>query len=217
MPDHLSWLRNLHIEAVVFDLGNVIIPIDFEKTVQAFVSLGGRKANELYSYAGQTHLFEELERGEVSRKEFIDQVRPELNYASDIAIVEAWNAMLYHVDHSTFDYLDKLRPRFKTYVLSNINTYHAEWVGKAMRTAASNKDITQYFDHVFYSHEIGHRKPENGAWQIIIGTEGVNPQKTLFIEDKEENIEAANALGFNVLHWNPSNDIRSVVDILLPS
>lgn len=217
MPDHLSWLQNLHIEAVVFDLGNVIIPVDFEKTVQAFVSLGGKNASELYSYAGQTHLFEELERGEVSREEFIDQVRPELNYASDIAIVEAWNAMLYRVDHSTFDYLDKLRPRFKTYVLSNINTYHAEWVDKAMRTAAPEQDISQYFDHVFYSHEIGHRKPENGAWQIIIEQEGIDPQKTLFIDDKEENIEAADALGFNVLLWNPSNDIRSVVDILLPS
>lgn len=217
MPDHLSWLQNLHIEAVVFDLGNVIIPVDFEKTVQAFVSLGGKKASELYHYAGQSHLFEELERGEVSRKEFLDRVRPELNHASDSEIIEAWNAMLYHIDYSTFEYLDKLRPRFKTYVLSNINTYHAEWVDKAMRTASSEQDISQYFDCVFYSHEIGHRKPENGAWQTIIEQEYINPKKTLFIDDKDENTEAAKTLGFNVLQWNPSHDIRSVVDILLPS
>ena len=55
---------------------------------------------------------------------------------------------------------------------------------------APKQDISQYFDHVFYSHEIGHRKPENGAWQIIIEQEGIDPQKTLFIDDKEENIEA---------------------------
>jgi putative hydrolase of the HAD superfamily len=106
---------------------------------------------------------------------------------------------------------------FKTYVLSNINTYHAEWVDKAMRSTSSEHDISQYFDHVFYSHEIGHRKPENEAWQIIIEQKGIDPQKTLFIDDKEENIDAAKALGFIGLHWNPSSDIRSVVDILLPS
>lgn len=217
MPDHLSWLQNVHIEVVVFDLGNVIIPVDFERTVKAFVALGGKKASELYHYAGQTHLFEELERGEVSRKQFMDRVRPELNHALDNEIVDAWNAMLYHIDHSTFEYLDKLRPMFKTYVLSNINTYHAEWVDKAMRSTSSEHDISQYFDHVFYSHEIGHRKPENEAWQIIIEQKGIDPQKTLFIDDKEENIDAAKALGFIGLHWNPSSDIRSVVDILLPS
>ena len=217
MPDHLSWLRNLHIEVVVFDLGNVIIPVDFEKTVESFISLGGKKASELYHCAGQTHLFEELERGEVSREEFLDRVRPELNYASDTEIVEAWNAMLFHIDHSIFEYLNKLRPRFKTYVLSNINTYHAEWVDQAMRSALSEQDISQYFDHVFYSHEIGHRKPEYGAWQTIIEQEGVDPKKTLFIDDKDENIKAAKALGFHGLQWNPSSDIRLVVDILLPS
>lgn len=217
MPDHLSWLHNVHIEVVVFDLGNVIIPVDFEKTVQSFISLGGKKASELYHYAGQTHLFEELERGEVSREEFLDRVRPELNYASDTEIVEAWNAMLFHIDHSIFEYLNKLRPRFKTYVLSNINTYHAEWVDQAMRSALSEQDISQYFDHVFYSHEIGHRKPEYGAWQTIIEQEGVDPKKTLFIDDKDENIKAAKALGFHGLQWNPSSDIRLVVDILLPS
>ena len=217
MPDHLSWLHNLHIEVVVFDLGNVIIPVDFEKTVESFISLGGKKASELYHYAGQTHLFEQLERGEVSREEFLDRVRPELNYASDTEIVEAWNAMLFHIDHSIFEYLNKLRPRFKTYVLSNINTYHAEWVDQAMRSASSEQDISQYFDHVFYSHEIGHRKPEYGAWQTIIEQEGVDPKKTLFIDDKDENIKAAKALGFHGLQWNPSSDIRLVVDILLPS
>ena len=217
MPDHLSWLKNLHIEVVVFDLGNVIIPVDFAKTTKAFVTLGGKQASELYHRAGQNYLFEELERGEVSRKEFLDRVRPILNHASDAEIVEAWNAMLSHIDLSTFEYLDKLRPRYRTYILSNINTYHAEWVAKAMRSASSEQDISQYFDHVFYSHEIGHRKPENRAWQIIVEQKGIDPKKTLFIDDKEINIEAAKALGFIALHWNPSSDIRSVVDILLPS
>ena len=217
MPDHLSWLQNHHIEVVVFDLGNVIIPVDFDKTVQAFVALGGKKASELYHYTGQTNLFEELERGEVSRNEFLARVRPKLNYVSDAEIVEAWNAMLYLVDYSIFEYLSKLRPRFKTYILSNINTYHAEWVAKAMRNTSSENDISQYFDYVFYSHEIGHRKPEYGAWQYIIAQEGIDPKKTLFIDDKEENIVAAKALGFLGLQWNPLSDIRSVVDILLPS
>ena len=64
---------------------------------------------------------------------------------------------------------------------------------------------------------LDYRKPEYGAWQCIIEQEGINPQKTLFIDDKEENIEAAKVLGFNGLLWNPMHDIRSVVDILLPS
>ena len=217
MPENLSWLQNLHIEAVIFDLGNAIIPVDFDRTVQAFVALGGKKAGELYHYAGQINLFEELERGEISRKEFLARVRPELSYASDPEIVDGWNAMLHYIDYSTFEYLNKLRPRFKTYVLSNINTYHAEWIDRAMRSAESDNTIYQYFDHVFYSHEIGHRKPEYGAWQCIIEQEGIQAQQTLFIDDKKENIEAAKALGFNGLLWNPSCDIRSVVDILLPS
>tara|TARA_B100000900_G_scaffold190600_1_gene161436 strand:+ start:1423 stop:2076 length:654 start_codon:yes stop_codon:yes gene_type:complete len=217
MPENLSWLQNIHIEAIVFDLGKVIIPVDFDRTVQAFVTLGGNQASELYHYKGQTNLFEELERGEVSRKEFLSRLRPELSYASDAEIVDGWNAMLYHVDCSTFEYLNKLRPRFRTFILSNINTYHAEWVDKAMRSTDSEHAIYQYFDHVFYSHEIGHRKPEYGAWQYIIEQEGIHAQQTLFIDDKKENIEAAKALGFIGLLWNPSWDIRSVVDILLPS
>ena len=217
MPENVSWLNNLHIEAIVFDLGNVIIPVDFDRTVRAFTQLGGKKASELYHYKGQTKLFEELERGEITRKEFFNRVRPELEHASDTEIVDAWNAMLYDLDHSTFEYLDRLRPRFKTFVLSNINTFHAEWVENAMHHSSPHVNISHYFDFVFYSHEIGYRKPEYGAWQCIIDKEHINPQQTLFIDDKEENIEAARALDFIGLLWNPMHDIRSVVDILLPS
>jgi len=184
------------INSIIFDLGNVLLNLDFEASIQAFHKLGLNEAvlNKQQAYADP--VFYKLEIGMVKPDVFRKRTRQLLNNpdASDRQIDDAWYAMIRDVPPKRVDVLKRLRDSYKIYLFSNTNAIH---IGRLLPDFKREHgfDFPALFDKTFYSHEIQARKPDIEAYQKVIRLSGVEPGKTLFVDDLEQNIRAAQEVG----------------------
>jgi HAD superfamily hydrolase (TIGR01509 family) len=197
-----------NIDSIIFDIGNVLIDIDYEVMIHEFDQIASIDFHQVVTYSRQDRLFDQYEKGQVSSAEFRDTLRRYLKPGvTDEQINTAWNSILIHYPPAKFELLKKLRERYRIFALSNINELHATAIDLAVQDQFGVADMRSYFDHTYYSHEMGHRKPEKEIYQIVLDREALKPSQTLFIDDKAENIVAAASLGMRVHHLTDRNKL----------
>lgn len=195
------------IDAVVFDLGGVIIDLYEDRTYQAFADLSGMSLEEMKSLAAKEEFFQLYEKGEIDDPTFRAHLREIMEFKGDeFEIDEAWNAMLGPIPKEKLWLLEELRKSHKLFVMSNTNEIHVKRFLRIADHVSPTKGFYEYFDKVYLSNEVGERKPNPGAWQVILDEQPIKASHTLFIDDKLENIQAAEALGLQVYHNVSPND-----------
>lgn len=102
---------------------------------------------------------------------------------------------------------------YKMFVLSNTNAIHIRSFNRILESAHGYKDLDELFDKAYYSHHLNMRKPEASIFERVLFYENLYPEKTLFLDDTEANIETANRLNLHTLYVTPQN---SIVDIFKP-
>ena len=196
-----------NIDAIIFDLGGVLIDIDYTKTRQAFENLGISNFNELYSQANQQDLFDRFETGQISGQHFINSI---LNYFSEPIspnkVVHAWNAMLLDFKLDKLTLLEKLAPKHSLFLLSNTNELHVPVVRQRLAKLTA-KPLEAYFSKVYFSHDLGLRKPNSEIFEFVCSENNLNPSTTLFIDDSIQHIEGAKKCGLQTIHLTPDKDL----------
>ena len=194
---------HLPIKNIIFDLGGVILNIDYHLTINAFKNMGVENFEKLFSQAQQNGLFDKLDKGQVSPQEFRNNLRELVKFSlSDSAINHAWNAMLLDFPHHRIELLVNVRKHYKTFLLSNTNAIHIEEYNQILERTFGYKNLSFLFNKEYYSHEIGMRKPDKGVFLHIIKENLIQPEETLFIDDSIQHVEAAKNLGINAYHLN---------------
>jgi putative hydrolase of the HAD superfamily len=196
-----------NIDAIIFDLGGVLIDIDYTKTRQAFENLGISNFNELYSQANQQDLFDRFEIGQISGQHFINSL---LNYftepISPNKVVHAWNAMLLDFKLDKLTLLEKLAAKYPLFLLSNTNELHVPIVRQRLSKLTA-KPLEVYFSKVYFSHDLGLRKPNSEIFEFVCSENNLNPSTTLFIDDSIQHIEGAKKCGLQTIHLTPDKDL----------
>jgi putative hydrolase of the HAD superfamily len=186
----------MHIKSLIFDLGGVIINLDPALTWKAFHGLGLDPAESLQTLS----FFNEFEKGLISEASFRTSLRPYLKEGvTDAEIDIAWNAMLLDIPLHRITILRQLRARFRIFLLSNTNSIHKSAFVSYFE-ATHNTSWPDLFDRIFYSHEMGMRKPDPEIYLKVLHETGFKPQECLFIDDNLENISAASSLGLHTIH-----------------
>jgi putative hydrolase of the HAD superfamily len=189
-----------NIKNIIFDLGNVLLNLDFDASIKAFQKLGsnGEMLDHKNAYADP--IFYQLEIGKVAPKEFRNKVREILNYknATDTQIDEAWYAMILDIPAKRVEAVKRLTKNHKVFLFSNTNQIHIDNLLNEFK-AAHGFDFPTLFETAFYSHEIHERKPDLSSFEKVIKLSGVNPQETLFVDDLEKNIIGAENAGLKTL------------------
>lgn len=189
------------IEGIVFDIGNVLVDIDYPKTVAHFQALSDLDFSNIVSYSSQLGFFDEYERGEITTEEFISALKKYLKpETSEAQIIHAWNTMLVNYPEPKIKLLEKLKTEFKLFAFSNTNDLHVLQLNQNISRLYGKKEFREYFDRAFYSNEIRMRKPEKRAYEFLIEETAIQPEKLLFIDDKPENLLPAEELGIQILH-----------------
>lgn len=191
------------IRNIIFDLGGVILNINPQLTIDAFRNLGWNDFYEANNQSLCKELFYNLEQGSSSPEAFRDNVRRMIvNQNGDSEIDKAWTAMILDIPADRVRYLEKLKTSYRIFLLSNTNEIHRM---KFHRDFEADFGYSFYdlFEHNFYSHEMGMRKPNLEIYLQALNEAGLIPEETLFIDDMKENIEAARTLGMKVLHIQP--------------
>ena len=182
------------IKSIIFDLGGVLININYKKTIKSFKELG-LKNESFYSQKFQHKIFDEFETGCVSPNEFIINLQKFCN-GSKKDLISAWNKMILDLPEKRIQLIAKLRKDYDIYLLSNTNEIHIEEI----KRICGNKKYEAFeklFKKVYYSHKINLRKPNVNVFKFVIDDNKLNPKNTLFIDDSEQHINSANKLGIS--------------------
>jgi glucose-1-phosphatase len=185
------------LKNIIFDLGAVLINIDYKKTERAFIELGFENFEAMYSQFTADAVFEKLETGKISNEDFYEKLIS-LNNKSITArqIKDAWNEIILDWRVKSLDFLETLSPKYKLFLLSNTNAIHHEYFIDSLKTETNRVEIDSLFAKAYYSHEIHFRKPNKDIFEFVAKDARINISETLFIDDSSNNINTAKSLGF---------------------
>ncbi|MCX6129696.1 MAG: HAD family phosphatase [Proteobacteria bacterium] len=190
-----------NIDAIIFDLGGVLLNIDYRATELAMQQLLGLKAHDTYQSHKQSRLFDELETGRLGIDEFYHKLREvsgrELKPS---AIDQAWNAMLGELPLQRMQWIKKLGKQKRLFLLSNTNLIHKKAFDEIAHRTLQGSSFDQYFERAYYSHELGLRKPDLAVFQHVLEHNQLQPDRTLFIDDVLVNVEGARRAGLHAYH-----------------
>lgn len=188
------------IKHILFDLGGVLLDINQQKCIDAFVELGAEDIVKHINRFGSKSFFGDLELGKIGESQFRDEVRKIIkNEISDEQIDKAWNSIILDFPKKRIDMLDRLKGKYNLLVLSNTNSIHVRCY-ESMVMAHTGRHMNTYFDRIFYSHELGLVKPSAEIFNEILRLSGAKAHEVLLIDDAPANTEAALKLGFNVIN-----------------
>lgn len=201
---------------IIFDLGGVILNIDYFKTSAAFKSIGGDQFDAIYSQAQQNFLFDDLETGNISEKAFFAELNTLLggNYTPE-ELIKAWNAMLLDFPMSRIEKLEQLGKEYRIFLLSNTNETHLAAFKIIAEQSVGYGRFVNCFEQVFYSHQIGARKPNIDAFEHVLNAGKLEPNQTLFIDDSPQHLVGAKVCGIHTRLLEKGAEFSDVIDAFL--
>lgn len=194
---------NNDIEAIIFDLGGVILDIDLKKIKKGFEKLGFEKLDESFRLFQHNHIFEKFEKGIITPQVFRNEIRKACPHAfSDSRFDQTWNSILLKFPKVNIELLKKLSSRYRTFLLSNTNEIHYNYYTNMLNKHFGIEKLDVLFEKAYYSHISKMRKPDKAFYELLIEENNLNKEKTLFIDDFPENIEAAKEIGLQTIYLN---------------
>jgi glucose-1-phosphatase len=206
------------VKNIIFDLGGVLLNLDFQKTFRAFEAMGIPDFQQYFQQAYSNPLFAKLEMGQCTPEAFYHMFREETGTGhSNEKIAEAWNAMLLDFRDTTMDYLQSLQANYRLFLLSNTNQIHLDAFRNIYFLQYGRHGFDSYFEKAWYSHELGLRKPDAECFEKVLELHALKAGETLFIDDTLPNVQAAEKLGILTYHLKKEEMIEDILPKILES
>ncbi len=203
-------IRTAITKALVFDLGNVLIEIDFMRCVRYWSRRGRIPAAQIMARFKLDQHYEAFERGELSAGAYFTILRRQIGMALDDSEMAAgWNRIIREEKPGIHACIQKLKLHFPLYVLTNTNAVHAaEW-------GRRHSGLLNLFTRVFVSSNMGCRKPEAAVYKEVLDTIARPAEQVVFLDDTLANVEGAAAAGMQAIHVQHDEDIHALAHMLL--
>ncbi len=204
------------IKNIIFDFGNVLIDLHYPRSEAAYRELleveGPLRTKEVLIDNG---ILYQYEKGEISEDDFFTafKVASEKPLVSNDDMRDAWNAILGDVPAERIQMLKSLAGDFNLYMLSNINHSHASFIHQYLEEVhgINEDDWRGHFKKIYYTHEIGHRKPDASVYEYMLRDSGMVAEESIFFDDLKVNTDMAETFGIQTHTHNPKDDILEIV------
>lgn len=193
------------ISTIIFDFGDIFINLDKQATIDGLKKLGLTQWNEDLNRLNML-----FEKGQISKENFLLGIQKHIPNASLDDILAAWNAILLDFPLYRLEFLQKLSGKYRLFLLSNTDSIHIETFEQE-HGISFYSDFYQCFEKVYFSYEMEMRKPDAEIFNYLLNKYNLSAKRTLFVDDKKENTDAALSLGFKV--WNLQVGEEDVVDL----
>lgn len=194
------------VQALLFDLGGVLIDIDFKQALRIWAAISSLSFDELQEVFQHDLAYQRHETGEISAKEYFDGLRTSLQLdGSDQQIAAGWNAILVGEITETVNAVRKARAKYPCYLFTNSNPTHQALCRSRF------PDVMAAFDRIFVSSDIGLRKPERAAFEFVAREIGVPAGSILFFDDLPENVTGALDAGLLAVHVRGAADVQDAL------
>lgn len=203
------------IKNIIFDLGNVLLDLDWERTERAFRDMLQEEYDAALLRYESERLFELLEVGRITPEEFVRKMQQATRRPIDEKrIIDSWNTILAGLPPARLNWLRELGQKHPLYLLSNTNAIHIQWLHAHLQEQAGMTihDFNALFVKSYYSFKINLRKPNREIYEYVLADAGLRAEETLFIDDMEENILSARTVGLRTIHHQAGTEIMEVFE-----
>ena len=182
------------INTIIFDFGDVFINLDKEATPLALKKLG------LIEWSSEIDSLNfNFEKGLITRTDFLLGLNKLVPNATQEEVLEAWNGVLLDFPKYRLEFLEKLSKKYQLFLLSNTDSIHINHFKEKNGDEFYNR-FYNCFEKVYFSYDLGMRKPDEEIYNFVIKENNLNPKSTLFVDDNFDNIEGAKKTGLQVWH-----------------
>lgn len=203
----------MRVKNIIFDLGGVLIPISYERCLNAFRKIGASDFEFSVDAIHKNPVFINFETGKITDEEFRKILRNDFLFkCSDIEIDTAWNKMILPFQKKLIERLSELKSKYNLYLLSNTNEIHERFFSDNFKIVSNGLDLNRIFVKTYYSHRLKDRKPNTSIFETVITDSGIEPDETVFFEDTIENLEVAKRSGIKPVLVQNQNDIYSLIE-----
>ncbi len=201
-------VKKKSISTLIFDLGGVLVDLNWDKCTQEFEKIGVDKISELLSTTLQTDFILDFEIGKISIEEFRDKIRSlSKQKVTDEQIDNAWESFLIDVPQEKLNLLLELKKSYRIVMLSNTNPLSFA-VCRDRIFRKNGKTIYDYFDKFYLSYEMKMCKPNKNIFQKLLEEENISASEALFLDDGKHNIETAKSLGLHTQLIKPFSELQ---------
>jgi len=196
-------------DALLFDLGRVVLDIDFSKAVGCWASYAGCAPSDIIARYVRGAAYQDHETGRISDADYFDSLRASLGInITDAQFLEGWNAIFAGEMPGIADLLARAANHLPLYAFSNTNQPHVDHFSQV------HADVLRHFREIYLSSTIGLRKPDRDAYDHVVGAIGVPASRILFFDDLAENIAGARACGMMAVHVRSPTDVADALAAL---
>ena len=196
-----------HVTTVIFDLGGVIVDLDWELCIRNFENLGINNMHNLINTTLQRGFILDYEMGQISDEQFREEIRKNATLkVTDEQIDYAWTSLLVGIPAEKLDLLMELRKKYKVLMLSNTNNLSFRFSLEMF--TVGGRQVDDYFDKCYLSYMMRLAKPSPEIFLALLQDAGLKAEECLFLDDGIHNIQAAEKLGFNVQFIKPYTSVN---------
>ena len=200
------------IKNIVFDLGGVLVDLDFKAAINGLQKAGFANVKEQLQSFDREGIFQKFELGEMTAVEFRTAIRENSTVTlTDEEIDALWNAMLLEIPREKLELILDLRGKYMVYLLSNTNSIHWDYVCKNAFNYRGFR-VNDYFEETFLSYEMHLAKPDKAIYEKVLQDANLLAEETLFIDDSEANCKAAEEVGIHAHHYHIGDDLSKVFE-----
>lgn len=202
----------MELKNIIFDLGGVLLNIDFRRTFDAFEIIGFRGAERRFHEPDMQALLQETETGEVCPAGLRAKFRELTGFrCTQERFDKAWNALLLDFPPERIRLVQELSKRYRLFLLSNTNQIHCQHYNSKLKREFGIPSLDHLFEKAWYSHEMGYRKPDPRIYEKVLKKSRLNPTQTAFVDDSEANVRAAESLGMVGVHVNGERELADLL------
>ena len=196
-------------DALLFDLGRVVLDIDFSKAIACWAGHAGCEPDAIVGRYVRDEAYRLHEVGKISDEDYFQSLRSSLGIGiSDTQFLEGWNAIFAGEMPDIAELLPRAAKQMPLYAFSNTNRPHIDYFSKEYA------GVLGHFRELYLSSSIGLRKPDAAAFDHVVTAIGVPPGRIVFFDDLAENVEGARACGLTAVHVTSPTDVGSALKAL---
>jgi len=183
------------ISAIVFDLGNVLIPFDYTLAINKLNQIEPNLGNRFIEFYNSNYqLHRKFEKGIISESSFLGTMLDAVDHKINAGTFCKIYSEIFRTNNDVVSLLPVLKKNYKLYLLSNTNSIHQEYGWKKY-------GFIKYFDKLILSHELNSLKPEEKIYREVEKASGLSSSEHFYIDDIPEYVNAAKKIGWDAVQF----------------